>query len=133
MTTEQRIRALRIEANALKQAFMASATQINLITKNLAYSTKKNLINQGGFTYEDQERVVVTYASTEGVNTLAKLEITGDYDTVPIVRRVPYSGGARWVVSNAPKMGIGGWQATNYTFTVQAVVNGTITAKMIWE
>lgn len=132
MNLEKRIKDLRRELHALKAAFMASGTQINLFTKTLAYNTKENLVTEGGFTYDDQERVVVTFDTTEGVNTLAKLEISGNYDMVPVVRRVPYNGGAKWVVSSTPRYS-GGWQATSYNFVVQSLVNGTVSAKMIWE
>lgn len=133
MNTEQRLRELKRELQALKATFLASATQINLFTKTTSFDTKKNSVTVSGFTYEDQERVVVTFTTTEGVNTLAKLEISGNYDLLPYVRRVPYANGARWVVSNAAKMPGGSWTATHYDFTIQSLVNGTATAAMIWE
>lgn len=137
MTVSEIVRNLKRELAALKQTFRKSATSIPLYTKTLSYATSKNACRQvysgTGFDYEDNERVVVTLNTSEGANTLAKLEIDGDYDIPPIIRRVPYSGGARWVVANAPRYSSGGWAPTHYNFTVQTLVNGTLAAKMIWE
>ncbi len=137
MTVSQSIANLRREYHALKQAFQASATKINLITKTAQFSTSKNACNYNGgginFNYNDNERVVVTLATASGANTLANLEISGNYEQPPIVRRVPYSGGARWIVSNAPRQSDGNWAATTYNFTVQTLINGTLSAKMIWD
>lgn len=137
MTVSQIIANLRREYHALKQAFQASTTKINLMTKTLQFSTSKNTCNYSGggisFNYEDNERVIVTLTTASGVNTLANLEISGNYDQPPVVRRVPYSGGARWVVSNAPRQSGGNWAPTTYNFTVQTLINGTLTAKMIWD
>lgn len=131
------IATLRREYHALKQAFEKNATQITLITKKLSYSSARNACSWSGqgfsFNYDDNERIVVTFSTNSGANTLAKLEISGDYTILPQVRRVPYSGGARWIVANAPRTSGGNWQTTSYNFTVQSLVNGTLSAKMIWE
>lgn len=127
------IQNLRKEAQAMKVAFERSATAVALITKTTSFQTKKNLVTEDGFSYEDLERVVVTLAGSEGANTIAKLEVAGDYDTVPIVRRVPFSGGARWVVTTAAKYSGGAWAPTTYQFTVHSLVRGELSAKMIWE
>lgn len=131
------IHELRREYQEQKVAFERSATQFNLFTKTLNFATSANICrySEGGisFDYEDNERVVVTLSTSSGANTLAKLEISGDFSTPPIVRRVPYSGGARWIVSNTPRDLRGSWAATNYTFVVQTLVNGTLSARMIWE
>lgn len=137
MLISQIISSLRREFHALKQAYQATATKVNLVTLPLNYSTKRNACNYAGgginFNYDDNERVVITLTTAAGVNTLANLEISGNYDQPPIIRRVPYSGGARWIVSNAPKQSGGNWTATNYQFAVQTLVNGALSAKMIWE
>lgn len=136
MTVSQIIANLRREYHALKQAFQASATKINLVTKTIQFSTSRNACNYNGdginFNYDDNERVVVTLQTTSGANTLANLEISDNYGP-PIVRRVPYSGGARWIVTNAPRQSGGNWAPTTYNFTVQTLINGTLSAKMIWD
>mgnify|MGYP006908799114 CR=1 FL=1 len=135
--TAQIIEDLKREVRALKVAFQQSATKINLYTKTLNFSTSENLCTQTqdgySFSYADQERVVVTLSTSSGTNTLAQLEVSGNYNQAPIVRRIPYSGGARWIVSNAPKLSGLNWSSTTYNFAVQTLVNGTISAKMIWE
>lgn len=131
------IKRLRREFHAQKQNYQKVATQINLITKTLTFTTSKNACRYAGggiaFDYEDNERVVVTLATSSGANTLAKLEVSGNYDTVPVVRRVPYAGGARWIISTAPRQSGGAWAATTYNFAVQTLVNGALSAKMVWE
>lgn len=137
MDTQSKLEELKQEVRALKVAFQQSATKLNLITKQISFSTSKNTITQssGGydFSYEGQERVVVTLDTASGANTIAKLEISGNFDFAPIVRQVPYLGGARWVVSNSPKLSGTTWSATTYEFVAQTLVNGTLSAKMIWE
>lgn len=136
-TISEIIKNLRQEYHALKVSFAASANNIPLVAKTLNFATSKNACrySSGGiaFNYEDNERVVVTLDTSTGSNTLANLEISGDFTTPPVVRRVPYSGGARWIVMTAPKYSGGNWTATNYHFQVLTLVNGTLSAKMIWE
>ena len=137
ITTQILLKQLRREYWALKMAYEATATNIKLTTKTLQFSTSKNACHQSGggisFDYADNERVLLTLDTPSGANTIAKLEISGNYTDLPIVRRVPYAGGACWVVSNAPLTSGGAWQSTTYNFTVQTLVNGTLSAKMIWE
>lgn len=133
MNTSKKLRELRQEAQALKLAFAQAATKLSLFSKEFTFSTSENIQTTGGITVSGQERVVVTLTTRVGANTIAKLEVSGDYATVPIVRRVPFSGGARWVVTAPPKLSGGNWQATNYRFVVQSLVNGTLSARMIWQ
>ena len=134
MNLSQKIKQLRNEYEAQKAAYEQSATKLTVATKNLTFSTSKNLLRyaNGGinYEYEDQERVQVT-PITNSAATLAKLEISGNYATPPIVRRAPFSGGARWIVSSAPRFGSGGWEPTTYNFTVQTLVNGSLSAEMV--
>ena len=133
----QIITELKQEIRALKIASAQSATRFTLQTKTLTFSTAKNAVTESGpdysVTYEEQERVVVTLATAQGENTLAKLEISGDFSVAPIVRRVPFSGGARWVVTGPPKLSGAGWSPTTYNFVVQTLINGTLSAEMVRE
>lgn len=137
ITTQILLKKLRREYWALKMAFEATATNVRLTTKTLTFSTSKNACHWSGngqnFDYADNERVVLMLDTASGVNTVAKLEISGNYTDLPIVRRMPYPGGAAWVISNAPRMVGGAWAATTYNFTVQTLVKGTLSAKMIWS
>lgn len=133
MTVEQQIRNLDREMRALKAAYQTAGSRLNLITKTLSYSTQENRVNEGGFIYDDLERVVVTLETDRAIPTIAKLELSGNFDTLPTVRRVPYATGARWVVTTNARTVGGSWAATTYNFTVQTLVNGTLSAKMIWE
>ncbi len=139
MTVQAILKALRREYWALKMAFAATATTIPVTTKTLSFTTSENLcryVASGSYDYyaEEMERVEVTLDTSSGANTFAKLELSGNAtDAYPRVRRIPYSGGARWIVTNTPRTSGGDWEATSYVFTVQTMVDGTLTAKMIWE
>lgn len=136
ITVSKIIQNLRREYREQKAAFSRAATQLNLYTKTLSFQTSANNCRYSGggiaFNYEDNERVVVTLTTSAGAKTLAKLEVSADSDTPPIVRRVPYANGARWIVSNAPKQSGGSWASTHYTFAVQTLLNGALSAEMIW-
>lgn len=134
INVEIKLRNLQKEARALKATFEQAAGKLPLITKTLSFSTSRNAVTENGFTYDDLERVVVTIATASGANTLAKLEVSGNYDTLPVVRRIPFSGGARWIVTTNARIDSSyNWTPTVYQFTVQTLTNGTLTAKMIWE
>lgn len=135
-TLSAEIARLRRECSALKQSFEVAGTTLPLTTESINFSTSENKCRRsgGGLDYEsaELERIVVTLTTTSGVNTIAKLEVACSGDT-PNVRRVPYSGGARWIVSGAPPLdNNSNWHSTAYTFVAQTLVAGTLTARMIW-
>ena len=141
-TTSAKLQQIKRELQAQKVAFSRASSQLPLYTKNLVYNTKKNACRATDlyppysyYDYEGNERVVVTLNTPSGANTLATLEINGNYDTYPVVRRVPYSGGARWVVATSPRYNWDDhtWRTTTYNFTVQTLVDGVLTAAMFWE
>lgn len=141
-TTSQRLSTIRRELQAQKATYRRASSTLQLYTKTLTFSTKKNACHFKDtnppvfeYDYEDNERVVVTLTTPSGYNTMATLEITGDYEVMPVVKRVPFSGGVRWYVSTSPRYNWGDhtWLSTTYNFTVQTLVNGTLTAKMYWE
>lgn len=140
-TTSQKLKDIRRELQAQKIAQQRSASQIYLHTKSITFNTKVNSCTWTEtnppyvFNYEDNERVVVTLTTPSGVNTLANLEISGNYDLMPTVERVPFSGGARWYVTTSPRYNWDDhtWRTTTYNFTVQTLVDGTLTAAMYWE
>lgn len=133
--TEVTIQKLEEEVKALKNAFSQTALQLPVFTYTIYFTTTVNQITiqepgYPSFTFDGSGRTVVTFDSAAGVNTLAFLEIEyddGGYgmsDTK--VRRVPYSGGARWIVYD-----MGG--QIDYKFVVHSAVQGTLGAKMIWQ
>lgn len=142
MSTEKELKKLEDEITAQKAVFEKMAAQLPVYTKSVNFKTKANPMHmdQGGSSYnfDGNERVVVTFATDRGSNTVATLEMTVTGFTSDLkVKRVPYTGGARWIVYNTPTYGqVGGtWQRidTIYDFTVQSAVSGTLGAKMIWE
>lgn len=141
---ETELKKLEEEIRAQKTAFEKMGTQMPVFTKSVDFSTLANpmRIDYGDgsepYEFDGNERVVVTYATSRGSNTLATLEMTIDgFRNSLKVKRVPYTGGARWIVYNTPTYAeVGGnYQrvATNYTFTVQSAVDGTLDARMIWQ
>lgn len=128
MKTEQWIKQLEDEGKGLKVAFDRSANNILLKKQSLAYQTVRNqttvVYSGGSYVQDDAERVIVTLDTDAGVNTIAKLEMTCDnpYGR-PYVRRLPYVGGARWMVTCASKYP---YAPTNILFTVQSMIEGTL-------
>jgi len=141
--TEAELKKLEDEITALKAAYEKQAIQMPVFTKSIYFTTSANPmhIDYGDgnvYDFDGNERVVVTFNTSRGSNTLATLEMTIDgFNSDLKVKRVPYSGGARWIVYNSPTYGeVGGnWQRinTNYNFTVQSAVDGTLSARMIWQ
>ena len=141
-TTSQRLGIIRRELQAQKAAFRRASTNLQLYTKTLTFQTSKNECHFKDtnppvfeYDYEDNERVVVTLTTPSGYNTLATIEISGNYDVMPVVKRVPFTGGVRWYVSTSPRYNWDDhtWLPTTYNFTVQTLINGTLSAKMYWE
>lgn len=140
---EAELKKLEEEIRAQKTAFEKMGLQMPVFTKSVNFSTLANpmKIDYGGgdvYEFDGNERVIVTYATSRGSNTLATLEMTIDGLTANLkVKRVPYAGGSRWIIYNTPTYAeVGGnYQrvATNYTFTVRSAVDGTLDARMIWQ
>lgn len=143
--TSQRIQDIKRELRAQKMAFQRASNTLPLYTKTLTFNTKKNACHVedlwypgSDYDYEGYERIVVTLDTTSGANTLANLEMSiksNSSDFPLITRRVPYSGGARWIVMVDPNyiMLDRTWITTTIEFSVHSLVDGTLSAKMIWE
>lgn len=138
---EAELKKLEEEIRAQKTAFEKMGLQMPVFTKSVNFSTLANpmRIDYGGgdvYEFDGNERVVVTYATSRGSNTLATLEMTIDGLTANLkVKRVPYAGGARWIIYNSPTYGGADYKRipTNYVFTVQSAVDGSLSARMIWQ
>lgn len=137
-SVENKLLLLENEGNALDVAYERQGSTIPVYSSNkVIHSTAENKITMTYTKYptatiDDPERMVVTYDTETGVNTLAALEIDvenpSSTGTWPIWRRIPYSGGAQWIVeipvqydANYARI------ATVLDFVVQAMVPGTLT------
>ncbi len=136
---ENELTKLENEIIAQKATYEKMATQMPVFTKSVDFTTLGNSItmDQGGgstFTFDGNERVEVTFNTSRGSNTLAVLEMTSDAIKADLkVKRVPYNGGAKWIVYDIPNYNNGNRVDTHYTFTVQSAVDGLLGAKMIWQ
>lgn len=135
---EKQLNALETEAHALKIAYEQAATSMPVFTTALDFTPAKNeLVTRYGSTSRTEngiERVVLTLDTEMGANTLATLELETNADAAPNIRRVPYNGGARWVITNQPRVQSGSWQSgnwlpTTYRFQVQSLVKGILRAE----
>lgn len=132
MSVENWLAKLETEAAAMKQGYQRPANTIPVLQNSLTHSTVKNTLifysPSGDNVFNSPERIIVTFATTSGTKTLATLELTSNSSFKPKVRRIPYTGGARWIVT-APAKGQGtSWEATEYNFTVESMIDGTLSA-----
>lgn len=128
MTAEDWVAKLEAESRALKSAFDRNANSLLLKSYSTAYATVRNQVtinySGGSSQQDDAERVIVTFDTAAGVNTIAKLELTTDNQYArPYVRRLPYTGGAKWSVTCSPK---NPYSPTNINFTVRSLVAGVL-------
>lgn len=128
MNTDTWLTRLDTESKALKVAFDRNANSLLLKTNSISYQTVRNQItlnyNGGSSQEDDPERVILTFNTSSGANTIAKLELTVDNVYArPYVRRLPYSGGARWQITITPKSP---YAPTNVEFTVLSLVDGLL-------
>lgn len=135
MNLEKTLAKLEDEIKALKNAYEQTALQIPVFTYEKDFTTSINNItitypDNDAYSFEGWNRTVITFISERGVNALAVLEILPDDGGTGIatlkVRRVPYSGGARWIL-----LDVGGER--NYKFVVHSSVKGSLDARMIWQ
>lgn len=163
MRTDNEVKKLEQEIKALKTSFEQSASMLDVYTEEINFETSINVTNfsnSGSYdplnwstlmamrqlpngTRFSTETIKVTFRCDAGINTFASLEInniTGGAKTAfTTVRRIPYSGGARWLVTVTPNVtpsgttGYYNWEPTQFKFAVQSAAKGTLEAKMIWQ
>ena len=162
MKVEQQLQKIGQEIEAISAAFAQNAATMEVFTSILDFTTSRNTTNWSNSQpynpnqwaplismFEDSdgnrfatETIIVTFDCDSGINIFANLEV--DFtDTSPgwaIVscRRIPYSGGARWLVTTQPNFSGPGpgeyvWKPTKLKFAVQSAAPGTLSAKMIWQ
>lgn len=162
MRVDEQLQKIEQEIESIRAAFAQNASTMTIYTTTLDFTTSKNTTNwsnsgaynplewepltsmfqtSGGEKF-DTETIEVTFDCAAGINTFANLEI--DFaDVSPgwaviSSRRVPYSGGAKWLVTTQPNFSGPGpgqyvWLPTELRFAVQSAAQGTLTARMIWQ
>ena len=165
MRTEQELNKIEEEIRAIKASFQQSATMLDVDKTTITFSTSPNIVRwndngnwepykyelldtlrefssdlQGNHAGYGLERVVVTFDCDGRQNTFASLEmdLIDANDWAVWQKRVPYSGGARWIVMfhvNGSLDGQGNfqWKPTIVKFAVESAIPGTLGAKMVWE
>lgn len=134
---EQQIANLETEGKNLDVAYARTATNIPIYPKKASYSTAANMITMtypgGSSQVPSNERTLVTFNTDTGANTIAELEVnvlnpSQTAGTWPIIRRIPFSGGAQWIVMVNPNFDANfNRQPTNLDFLVVSMMPGTIT------
>lgn len=141
-TVEQELTYLEREAQALKASFEQQASQIPVFTNEAEIATTPNLCHyvypvpeagqQADYEVYEYERIMVTYDTTSGIDTIATIEVDSDRDVPPKIRRINHAGGARWIISNSANLENGSdWKATNYKIVIHAIADGVIMAENI--
>lgn len=135
---EKQIADLESEGKNLDVAYVRTAANIPIYTKNASYSTAANIITMtypggGSSSFPDNERTLITFSTNTGANTIAELEVNvlnpnPTAGVWPIVRRIPFSGGAQWIVVVNPNIDANfNRQPTNLGFMVVSMIPGTMT------
>ena len=163
MRVEKQISQLEEEIQAIKSSFELQAASAQVETKTITFSTSANIIRwsnsspynplqwetlvslpkaQNGDCYGNEE-ILVTFNCASGSNTIASLEIKEISVNAGVVflsaRRIPYSGGARWIINLPPNTTLDGdtgyhiWSPSTIQIAVQSMIEGTLEAKMIWQ
>jgi len=159
---DKQVQKIEQEIEAIRSAFTQNASSMTIHTASLTFTTSRNTTNwsnsgsysplqwaplismyrtSGGDRF-DTETIEVTFSCNAGINTFANLEISFVTITSGLAvvssRRVPYSGGARWIITVRPNATVDSsdydvWQPSTLRFAVQSAVQGTLTARMIWQ
>lgn len=166
MNVEDQIFELEREVESIKTSFAQSAVTMDVYTVEDYFETSPNIITwnanghlepmkypnlesltgitsdaQGNHTGYGRERFVVTFDCSSGINTFATLELTpiGEDIIPPVwINRVPYSGGAKWIIIVWAQGDYDDqrnfiWRPNRFNIAVQSAAPGTLGVKMIWE
>lgn len=163
MSVEKQMSQIEEEIKAIKDSFEQSASSMKIYTNETTYQTKANTMrisNSGTYNplqwsriisipqdvygnWFGPEIVVVTFDCPAGNNTFASLELSKEplaaLDSTS-VRRVPYAGGAKWLIEVQPNVDSDPdhssyylWNPTTLNIAIQSASEGVIGVKMIWE
>ena len=161
MSVEQQIEKLNQEIKSVKTSFEQSANMMKIYTTEITFTTSMNRIvfsNASPYNPFDwvslvslpkisatdncgNEPIVVTFDCEKGINTFATLEVKTANELQGLrniqLRRLPYSGGSRWLVVSSPKVTTheqyNTWEPSVLQFVVKSAVQGQLRAKMIWQ
>lgn len=116
---EQQIAGLEAEDLALKRAFRQAGKNLAIYSyaKDVTFPTNQvteKTSTGAEYKYNGTARITVTFATSTGANTIAKIETTG----VLSVRRAEYQGGARWILTAA--------SGVDRTIAVHSIVPGEL-------
>lgn len=113
--TEKWLKRLEDDANGLDKAYQRLA-------KNLAVeTTEANYTSSGQYNSAYGNRIVVTFKTSGGSNTLATLGMTSSASNlIQCISRCKYDGGARWIIVATANNSI------SYHFQVKSLLKGTI-------
>ena len=161
MSVENQVERLEQESEALKVSYEQSASELSLYTYETVFSTTMNGITctlpssydpevwwlppakLDSDTRIGDELVEVTFDSDEGINPFAMLEMedasANERNDFITTTRVPYNGGARWIVELSPSIepvgstGYYSWKPNVIRFVVKSFARGRIGVKMAWD
>lgn len=165
MNVEKETQKLERELKAIKTSFEQSAATMKIYKTQIRFSTSPNQVrwnsnghweplkyepldslagltsdSSGNYTGYGHERIVVTFDSEKGQNTFASLELNLiDFrNWIVWPKRVPYSGGARWVVDLHPNVYqdeqyVWHWKPNILDIAIESSFPGVVGAKMIWD
>lgn len=162
MRVDSQLQKIEQEIESIRTAFSQNASSMAIYTSTLDFTTSRNTTNwsnSGSYSPLEWEPLIsmfqssngdrfaaetieVTFTCNAGINTFANLEIdfveVSPGWAVVSSRRVPYSGGARWLVITRPNFsgstpGEYTWLPTRLRFAVQSAMQGNLTARMIWQ
>ena len=130
---EKQLKELEDEIAALKQSFQRSPYQLDIYTttKTVAMGTDTikttNSRVLGNSEITIGRGISVTYQTTSGANTIAKISPKG--------RRVPYNGGAKWIIvpdyNKTAYRPLPSEDTSSFTITVSAVLPGEIVVEAL--
>ena len=157
---DNQLQKLEQEIESIRTAFSQNASTMTVYTSTIDFTTSENITNwsnSGSYNplqWEPlasmektasgdrfgAETIEVTFSCNAGINIFANLEIkfvdVKEGLAVLNCRRIPYSGGARWIVTVQPKSTMDGygnytWLPSKLKFAVQSAAQGNLTARML--
>jgi hypothetical protein len=140
-TLEKMVKTTEDELAALKSFFQRTATTMPVHTFNTSIDTAENKwsvnFDYAGNHYEYEnsamERVMVTFSTTSGRDTIANIEVSTNNPRAVfplVIQRVRYSGGARWIIC-VDVLHDDDWNRlpTHLDIQVNSMVDGTLSAE----
>ena len=126
-STETWLKQLEDDAAGLDKAYARYAHQLPVKRSVARYS------GTGAGPEYGNRRILITFNTDTGANTLASLGLSGDETSIQSVARKPYDGGAQWAVLFY-KMGSDDKQvAVNFNIEVMSLIAGSITITEAWH